>query len=182
MWYNFSSLLFQKENKLTKDPRVSLDENYSLHIKDVQVTDSNEYFCKVYPESVNLTVDFKVHGPFTHVAVIALGNNRDVTRDKLVYDVRHPTSEFSGEVLRLACNATGGNPAGRVTWSHKGEKLEHGMKNHHIHVNNNVLEIKHISRKDAGIYQCLVDNGYGKPIHAHVELVVTRKLNITSLP
>lgn len=174
MWYNYTHLLFQKNSKLSKDPRISLDDNYSIHIKDVQVTDSNMYLCKVFPEKITLTVNLKVHGPLTHASIIA--NQVDVTRQKLTYDVRHPSPEFNGEVLRLECRATGGNPAGRVTWSHKGDKLEQGVRSHHIHVYNNTLEIRHITRKHAGVYQCLADNGFGKPVHAHVELVVTRKL------
>lgn len=174
MWYNYSRLLFQKQARLTKDPRVTLDDNYSLHIKDVQVTDSNEYFCKVFPERITLSVNLKVHGPLTHVTIFA-NNKIDVTSQKLTYDVRHPSAEFSGEVLLLECRATGGNPAGRVAWSHKGVKLEQGTRSHNIHVYNNTLEIRHITRKHAGDYQCLADNGFGKPVHAHVELVVTRK-------
>lgn len=172
MWYNYTNLLFQKETKLSKDPRISLDDNYSLHIKNVQVYDTHTYLCRVFPEKITHTIDLRVYGPLTHTAIVA--NERDVSGQKLMYDVRHPSQEFNGEVLRLECRASGGNPAGRVTWSHKGEKLAQG-KTHHIHVYNTTLEIRHITRKHAGMYQCLADNGFGKPVHAHVELIVTRK-------
>uniref|UniRef100_A0A336MF68 CSON015086 protein n=1 Tax=Culicoides sonorensis TaxID=179676 RepID=A0A336MF68_CULSO len=173
MWYNYTSMLYQKKVKHSKDPRISLDENFSLHIKNVQVTDTNEYFCKIYPENINHTISLKVFGPLTHVSILANKNN--VTSQKLTFDVRQPSYEFNGANLVLECKATGGNPAGRVTWSKKGENLEHGTRSHHIHVYNNTLEIRHITRKQAGVYQCLAGNGFGKPVHAHVELVVTHK-------
>ncbi|XP_063709527.1 neurotrimin-like isoform X2 [Culicoides brevitarsis] len=173
MWYNYTSLLFQKLAKISTDSRLTLDDNFSLHIKDVQVTDSNMYLCKVFPEKITYTVNLKVHGPLTRASIFA--NNVDVTSKKLTYDVRHPSPEFNGEVLRLECRASGGNPAGRVTWSHKGKKFEQGTASHHIHVYNNTLEVRHITRKHAGDYQCLADNGFGKPVHASAELVVAHK-------
>lgn len=150
-----------------------MDKNNALHIKNLQISDSGSYRCRVLPEDLNLNISLKVSGPVTHAKITA--NGFDISGKKLTYDIRKVASEFVGDNLRIKCETSGGYPPARITWSHNNKALAHGAKLHHYHVYNDTLEIRHITRKQGGIYKCEANNGYKKNVHASTDLIVTRK-------
>lgn len=114
--------------------------------------------CKVLPEQIKQFVDVKVSGP--HSAVKIYANGRLVESEQFIFN---PKSE--GNSLQFLCKGEGGYPTGKVQWTH-GDFTNSSDR----------IIIKDINRKSSGLYQCLVDNGHGKPAHGAVNLIVERKL------
>lgn len=162
LWYNKTQLIAQVNQILVKDDRLAVDDNFSLHIKRAQSTDSNEYLCKLLPEQHILYVDLKVLGPPKAVKITAKG--MDVTNKTIHYNPKRPGHEFNGHSLELTCNQEGGNPQGIVTWSHDSHTTRDSR-----------LVIQEVNKKTSGLYQCLIDNKRGKPVHGSVTVVVERK-------
>lgn len=126
-------------------------------------SDSNEYLCKLLPEQSILKVNLRVNGP--HKSITVTARNLDVTNKTIHFNPKRPGREFGdGNSLELMCHPEGGNPQGTVQWTHNSHTTKDAK-----------LVIKEVTKKNAGLYQCLADNKRGKPIHASVELIVQRK-------
>lgn len=153
--------MFQGKTSFKKSDRVAVDDESSLHIKDVTGYDSGEYLCKVVPEQNKQFVELRVTGPHVSVQITANGH---AVGPELIYNPRSPAPQFRGSSLLLECKGQGGYPKGSVQWTH-GDVTNKSEQ----------FYVKEIHHKSGGLYQCLVDNGHGKPQHAAVHLIVERK-------
>lgn len=162
LWYNNTKMLTQ--GSISHNiARASVDDKDALHLKYVTPFDANKYLCKIIPEQVILTVDLKVYGSNKFAEITA--NGQDVSNKTIYYNPNKSGPEFKGRSLQLECNPHGGYPTGSITWTHESNRITKGA----------LLSIKDVKPENAGLYQCLVDNKIGKPVHVTVTVVVQRK-------
>nr|XP_024214777.1 protein amalgam-like isoform X2 [Halyomorpha halys] len=135
---NLKPLFFDRVSQ-NSDPRVSLDEQFGLHIKDLQKNDADEYYCQLIGNEDTLVYTVEV-----------------LTKPKIlrIYPAGSKTLK-KGSPLTLMCEATG-EPKPKISWTHKKK---------HSHVEESFSEetitIDKVSRKHSGDYTCIVNNGKG---------------------
>jgi len=166
LWYNGTRLISQGTNMFVDKSRISVDNSSALHIKRATTDDTSIYLCKVLPEQLKLHVHLHVTGPHKRAQITA--NEVDITNKSIHFNPRRPGPEFKNQGLELICTPQGGNPPGIVQWTHNSHTIK-----------DQKLVIKEVTRKNAGLYQCLADNKLGKPVHASVTLFVQHKPEFT---
>lgn len=146
MWYNQSTHITQSKYVISVDPRVSLDENYSLKIKSVQESDAGPYLCKVLPDEISMKVNLEVESVPT--AVILDKEGRNISNRQTTYR--------QGDRIEIECRGYG-NPTPQMKWFTEGKRVVSGVDG--VHVNNGFLIIDHADHEHVKLYQCLADNG-----------------------
>ncbi|XP_067827178.1 cell adhesion molecule-related/down-regulated by oncogenes isoform X2 [Heptranchias perlo] len=114
----------------------------NLVVDQARTMDAGSYLCIAEngvgePVSVNYTVT--VHEPAT-----------------IVKGLRELTLSV-GSTARLTCDSRG-NPRPKITWYHNAATVQAGLR--HL-ISGNRLKIVGLSAEDAGMYQCIVENGIG---------------------
>lgn len=145
MWYNNHTLLYQQQNRLTPDQRISLDDQYTLRISDVTASDQGLYRCVVLPTNEEQHARLEVQT--RPVVNIYGGDGRDVTENSVTL--------VQGESFELECRGSG-RPEPQIKWSAEGQRLVSGRG---IHVDGGRLTILAADHDHVRNYQCLADNG-----------------------
>ncbi|XP_021708440.1 protein amalgam isoform X1 [Aedes aegypti] len=167
MWFKTTTLLYVRDNKHSKDPRLSLGSDYSLTIQNVNVEDDSIYKCIVYPVNKSAYITLKVRGPPYNV-MITHGNN-DHTNRNLVIQQRD-------RKFIIHCRASG-FPTPLISWSFRGKHLdENHAKQTGINIRKEFLEIHDVKPHHAGDYECLAQNGIGEPVSAAVNVQIKSRV------
>ncbi|XP_055516059.1 hemicentin-1-like [Leucoraja erinacea] len=131
-------------------------EGQTLHIEDVQVTDSGQYTCKVtnLAGHVKRTFRLNVHAPPTF----------EEPQHEVVVQV-------AGSALVLSCHATGVPPP-TITWQKDGQSIESSNRlDWHILPSGTSLQTDQLQPAQGGNYTCLARNGEGET-RRHYTLIV----------
>lgn len=170
MWYNTTILLYVRDNKHSKDPRLSLGSDNSLTILGVKVEDDSIYKCTVYPVTKSAYITLKVRGSPYNV-MITHGNN-DYTNRNL--EIQQHDRKFI-----IHCRAAG-FPTPLISWSFRGKHLDEShAKQTGITVRKEFLEIHDVKAHHAGDYECLAQNGIGEPVSAVVTVQIKSSPSIS---
>lgn len=163
MWYNMTQMLYMRNNSLVQDPRVSLEPDYSVKIRNVQATDDSIYKCTVLPIRKSVFITLKVKSPPYNVRIT------------------HGNKNYAGEELELQerdrkfvlhCEASG-YPTPSITWSFRGKHLDEAYAKHSdITIRKEFLEIHDVKGHHTGDYECLAQNGIGVPVSAVVAVQI----------
>lgn len=148
MWYNKSDVVTQERVVILPDPRISIDGNYSLKINNVQESDASQYYCKVLPENLKLSMKVNLEIISSPTATILDKDGRNLSGRQVTY--------HQGDRIEVECKGFG-NPTPQIKWFTKGERIASGSDN--VHVNNGYLIIDHADHDHVKLYQCLADNG-----------------------
>lgn len=135
---------------ISNDPRISVDSDFSLTIKDVELKDEDNYECQLS------TTPMLQH--FTNLIVT-------VPPKVKMSMTPGPHSLMLGEYFQLTCEATG-KPDPTLTWKKSGKKFPSDQ------MPGPTLTIQSLSYDDGGQYECIADNGIGAPAAASVNIEV----------
>uniref|UniRef100_A0A182M4Q6 Ig-like domain-containing protein n=1 Tax=Anopheles culicifacies TaxID=139723 RepID=A0A182M4Q6_9DIPT len=162
MWYYNQKIIFQHKNKLTPDPRYSLNPDFSLQIDNVQLADEGVYSCQVLPNKMSVKIELQLLTPPRDVHIM---HGNKIIHDKI--EVHQRDRKFI-----LLCSA-GGHPAPLITWSHKGRHLdEENSRQIGIVLRKEFLDIHEVKLQHAGDYECMAQNGIGDPVSVTVTVSV----------
>lgn len=168
MWYFNKQLIYQAQNKLTTDPRIKRNDDFSLQIENVQVSDEGVYSCQLLPNQVTVKIELEVKTPPRDVKL--MHGNRILNETVEV--------EANERKFILLCSAKG-HPTAQITWYYKGRHLDQEYSRQMgIVPRKEFLEVHTVKAKHAGDYECLAQNGIGEPVSRTVTVVVKGKPNI----
>ncbi|XP_066144247.1 limbic system-associated membrane protein-like isoform X1 [Euwallacea fornicatus] len=159
VWKRGIAVLSAGTTVVSPDPRVTLNPDYSLEIKEVGPQDAGDYVCQIgtlQPKEITHTVEILVP-PRIHY--VTSGGRVEVKK---------------GSTVRLECKSSG-NPVPKVTWSRKNNILPGGEQS----VTTSVLTFDKVDRHQAGIYECLASNGVGEDVIEQILLHVLYPPEIT---
>lgn len=178
VWKKGDEFLYSDENAFTpeKDRIVRTPKN-ELIIYNTTVNDTNDYYtCSILsPKPITIThrllVDPNNGSPMaTTVPPMVVQSSSPSTPTS---DGRGTPMErvdaVQGQDVRLTCQASA-HPLKEMKWFHLSEKLHNNQK---TSMHGNTMTIHKVNRHDAGVYQCLADNGKDKPPHDAIHLVVS---------
>ncbi|XP_059608841.1 opioid-binding protein/cell adhesion molecule homolog [Phlebotomus argentipes] len=151
-WLREEALLADSGNpSFTPPERVTLFANGSLQVASVKLEDTGEYLCQIASDS-------------------GLAMQRHAIEVQYPPSViSHPSGEVTmkvGALFEIVCEARG-VPFPIISWRRPGENASDPD-----HVENRrrlLVEVR--SRHDAGVIECVADNGFGSPAVAGVLLV-----------
>ncbi|XP_029721372.1 protein amalgam isoform X1 [Aedes albopictus] len=167
MWFKTTTLLYVRDNKHSKDPRLSLGSDFSLTIQNVHVEDDSIYKCIVYPVNKSAYITLKVRGPPYNVMITH--GNKDHTNGHL--EIQQHDRKFI-----IHCRASG-FPTPLISWSFRGKHLDEAhAKQTGISVRKEFLEIHDVKSHHAGDYECLAQNGIGEPVSAVVNVEIKSRV------
>ncbi|KFB47578.1 opioid-binding protein/cell adhesion molecule, putative [Anopheles sinensis] len=162
MWYFNKKPIYQAQNKLTTDPRITRNEDFSLQIENVQVSDEGVYSCQLLPNQVTVKIELEVKTPPRDVKL--MHGNRILNETVEV--------EANERKFILLCSAKG-HPTAQITWYYKGRHLDQEYSRQMgIVPRKEFLEVHTVKAKHAGDYECLAQNGIGEPVSRTVTVVV----------
>lgn len=165
LWYHSKNVLYQHNTKLTQDPRIKRNDDFSLEISNVQVSDEGIYSCQVLPNQKTVEIELQVKTPPRDVHIM-LGKR--ILEDTV-------EAEANERKFILLCS-TKGHPAAQITWFYKGRHLtEEYSREIGIVLRKEFLDIHTVKPKHAGDYQCQAQNGVGQPVNRTVTVVVKAK-------
>nr|XP_033771193.1 neuronal growth regulator 1 isoform X2 [Geotrypetes seraphini] len=151
-WLNRSSIIFAGADKWSVDPRVAIAaasrREYSLQIKNVDITDDGPYTCSVQTQ----------HNPRTmqvHLTVQVSPKIYDISSDMVVNE---------GSNISLICLASG-KPEPSISWRHLSPLAK-------PFANEQYLDIYGITRDQAGEYECFAENDVSFPDVKKVKITV----------
>lgn len=164
MWSNGSQFISQSTHALTD--RVVVQSDNAIKLLNVQSYDSNNYTCRVLPQSILHTVNLKIIHPVTPKVQILYGG-KEVTERSITFE--------EGQRVEFECRASGlKNPV--IKWSLRGKRVG----NNETHVENGLIVIKSIEHHHYGVYQCIGDSGESHPPHASVTVNVKYRPKIST--
>ncbi|XP_012989996.1 neurotrimin isoform X3 [Esox lucius] len=150
-WLNRSSILYAGEDKWSVDPRVSLvtfnQEEFTIKIEDVDMTDEGPYICAVQTSSRPRTTSVHI---LVQVPPIIINLSKDIVVNE-------------GSNVTLMCQASG-KPEPSLTWKLLSPSGDLASEDEY-------LDISSISRQRAGTYQCTAVNDIGLDVQT-VEITV----------
>ncbi|KAL1500967.1 hypothetical protein ABEB36_006377 [Hypothenemus hampei] len=152
VWKRGIAVLSAGETLVSPDPRVTLNPDYSLEIKEVLPQDAGDYVCQIGTlEPIEIT----------HTLVILLPPRIDYIKPAEHLDVK------IGSSVRFECKSSG-NPPPKITWSRINNILPSGEQT----VTTQELTLDKVDRRQAGTYQCLASNGVGEDARKNITLKV----------
>ncbi|XP_038832932.1 opioid-binding protein/cell adhesion molecule-like isoform X1 [Salvelinus namaycush] len=150
-WLNRSSILYAGEDKWSVDPRVSLvtlnQEEFTIKIEDVDMTDEGPYICAVQTSSRPRTTS-------VHILVQVPPTIINLSKDIVVNE---------GSNVTLMCQASG-KPEPSLTWKLLSPSVDLVSEDEY-------LDIPSISRQRAGTYECTAINDIATDVQT-VEITV----------
>ncbi|CAH1130026.1 unnamed protein product [Ceutorhynchus assimilis] len=152
VWKRGIAVLSAGKTLVSPDPRVILNTDYSLEIKEVGPQDAGDYVCQIgtlEPKEITHTVEILVP---PRISTVTSNGRVEVKK---------------GASVRLECKASG-NPVPKVTWSRKNNILPGGEQT----VTTPTLVLDKVDRHQAGIYQCVASNGVGEDVKQQIFLHV----------
>ncbi|XP_048521887.1 limbic system-associated membrane protein isoform X2 [Dendroctonus ponderosae] len=159
VWKKGIAVLSAGKTLVSPDPRVTLNPDFSLEIKEVGPEDAGDYVCQIgtlEPKEITHTVEILVPPRIHYVS----SNGRVEVK--------------KGSAVRLECKALG-NPQPKVTWSRKNNILPGGEQT----VTTPVLALDKVDQHQAGVYQCVASNGVGEDDRKQIQLHVLYPPEIT---
>ncbi|KAH8370488.1 hypothetical protein KR093_003652 [Drosophila rubida] len=152
MWYRQSTVL---SNGLTAvSNRVEVLRNNSLRLASVTPEDGDDYYCVILPQNV------RQHTALTVGARLSiLCDDRDVTDRSQTFK--------QGDHHRLVCQ-TFLPTSTAIKWSFNGQRLSTSAED----TANGVVVLDNVDEENAGVYQCLGDDGSADPPHGMVSVDV----------
>ncbi|XP_037072718.1 lachesin-like [Pollicipes pollicipes] len=152
VWKKDRRVISAREAIVARDTRYSLVEGYNLRIAGVRPSDQSSYTCSIDTEPLTeLTHQLVVlYGP-----VVTTGPSSGV----LVLE--------RGKEAHFECSAVG-NPEPSMFWRKQAGLLPSGEAQH----KGSRYTVAEVTRQMAGVYECVAENGLGKPGVGTVSLQV----------
>ncbi|XP_043235751.1 lachesin-like isoform X2 [Amphibalanus amphitrite] len=152
VWKKGRRVISARESIVARDTRYSLVDGYSLRIASVRPSDQSSYTCSLDTEPLTeLTHRLDVlYGP----VVTTAPSNGVLVLER-------------GKEAQFECSATG-NPTPTVFWRKQVGLLPSGEAQHA----GSSYTISEVTRQMAGVYECVAQNGLGKPGVGTVSLQV----------
>ncbi|XP_054709011.1 nephrin-like [Uloborus diversus] len=161
-WSKDGISITKKTDSFRQAPSISADAAV-LYLNHVSRHNSGAYTCVAQnlEGSASATVTLNVLYPAT---VMNITGTTDVTE---------------GESAHLECTADG-NPMGEstISWRRR-DRLDKPFVSLNSEIGHSLLIIGNITRRDAGILECVADNGVGKPSIAATQIVVLYRPTIS---
>ncbi|XP_073987400.1 neurotrimin-like isoform X2 [Rhodnius prolixus] len=142
-WKRGIAILTAGNVKLSPDERLSLVHGYDLEIRHIKPEDEGDYVCQIatlQPQEITHTVEVLV--PPT-IMELSGGGTVEVRK---------------GTPVTLECRAQG-NPTPFYQWTRRTNTTLPGLKP----MNGSTLSMGPVTRHQAGMYQCIANNGVGYP-------------------
>lgn len=158
MWYKNNQIIYQGNTRVTKNERITInEEDHSLIIKNVQPDDEDEYKCEIFPEKLSMIAKLEVlTSPSAHIYSV---DGRELSDRSITYR--------QGELIDVVCKGLG-RPKSSIKWFTGGSRIDSNEK---IQIEDGHLIIKSADRDNVRTYQCLADNGSeGGVPHASVSI------------
>lgn len=146
------ALVDSRHPEIPKLDRIMLWPNGSLQVSNVQSTDTGDYYCEMNSDSGHVV---QQHAIEVQLAPQVLIEPSELTEQRI------------GATLEVVCEARG-VPQPVITWRLNGNDLHPQSSSGNRQ--SLVLEIK--SRNQAGLIECLANNGVGEAAVASVYLHV----------
>ncbi|XP_030387280.1 lachesin [Scaptodrosophila lebanonensis] len=159
MWYKNSNIVANGQNALTN--RVESMKNNSIKIQSVTLEDADDYYCVVLPQNVRQHTKLQVVG--ARLSIFCDG--RDVTDRSQTFK--------QGDNHKLECRTNLPNKTD-IKWSFNGQRLDISSSE----AESGVIVLENIEEDDAGVYQCLGDDGSRDPPHGMVSIEVHYSPNV----
>ncbi|XP_050316135.1 limbic system-associated membrane protein-like isoform X2 [Anthonomus grandis grandis] len=159
VWKRGIAVLSAGKTLVSPDPRVTLNPDFSLEIKEVGPQDAGDYVCQIgtlQPKEITHTVEILVPPRIHYIT----SNGRVEVK--------------KGSSVRMECKASG-NPVPKVTWSRKNNLLPGGEQS----IISPALVLDKVDRHHAGVYQCVANNGVGEEVKEQIYLHVLYPPEIT---
>lgn len=155
---NNNEVLFALPVKVSRDERIQIIDETSLHISGVLPKDSGDYTCQISTSpTTEVTHSLNVLYP------------PDVKPRPLSGEVEAK----EGQKVVLACDATG-NPEPRITWKHAGRNYGPATGKDYV--------LHSVKKSEAGEYECIADNGIGEAASTTITVNVVSAPKITPQP
>ncbi|XP_020798507.1 obscurin [Drosophila serrata] len=152
MWYKNKTIIANGQNAIGH--RVECMANNSILLRDASAEDSDDYYCEILPQMVRQHTTLRVGARLS-----ILCDDRDVTDRSQTFR--------QGDHHKLECRTylPGENT---IKWSFNGLRLESSPED----IKNGVVILDNIDEENAGVYQCLGDDGSRDPPHGMVTVDV----------
>lgn len=162
-WKRGDSFLFLGSSPLTNDERYSVeltDSSSSLTITLVSPQDAGDFKCQVASsQPMEQIFSIEIKAP-PNVKILGKPDSGEYVLQE-------------GTELRVKCEGEG-DPRPTLSWSRLNSQLPPGLAPPH----DASLHFPGISHSDAGIYQCVGNNGFGQPAVDSVQIIVKHKPKI----
>ncbi|XP_022085366.1 hemicentin-1-like isoform X2 [Acanthaster planci] len=148
---------------IDSSPRVTIQSNGNLVIRDINVEDAGTYVCEAINEHGRDEVSAQIR--ITGLVRPDIADSPDV-------------SEKIGTTVTLPCTPILGNPPPTIHWYRDGLPIRHGT--HYRVREDGSLRIHPLRRDDAGMYRCVASNVAGNDtLWTHVTVQVPPTINST---
>jgi hypothetical protein len=108
MWYRGPNLLFQGKNRIGQDQRISVNDQNSLIIKNINVDDDGAYYCNILPKGIRESINLHVKSAPISVDI------KEGTKTIAKTDVEISSGTKGVE---FQCIAVGGRPTPSLNWA-----------------------------------------------------------------
>ncbi|XP_030558138.1 neurofascin [Drosophila novamexicana] len=152
MWYKNRTVLATGQNAINN--RVEVMRNNSLRISSVTAEDADDYYCVVLPQDVRQHTKLNVGARLS-----ILCDDRDVTDRSQTFK--------QGDRHKLVCRTYLPTKTD-IKWSLNGQRLQPAPSD----AANGVIVLDNVDEENAGVYQCLGDDGSADPPHGMVTVDV----------
>ncbi|XP_017867729.1 PREDICTED: uncharacterized protein LOC108616806 isoform X2 [Drosophila arizonae] len=152
LWYKNTTLLATGQSAINN--RVEVMKNNSLRIAGVTREDADDYYCEVLPQGVRQHTALSVGAKLS-----ILCDGRDVTDRSQTFK--------QGDHHRLVCQTFLPTKTD-IKWSFNGQRLHTSEKE----TAEGVVVLDNVDEENAGVYQCLGDDGSADPPHGMVTVDV----------
>ncbi|KAH8269488.1 hypothetical protein KR018_004347, partial [Drosophila ironensis] len=149
MWYKDNRIIVNGHIPIGQ--RLEAMNNNSILLKDVTPEDSGDYYCLILPQNVRQHTTLRVGARLS-----ILCDGRDVTDRSQTFK--------QGDHHKLECRTYLPGES-TIKWSFNGLRMESGDEE-------GVLDLDNVDEKNAGVYQCLGDDGSHDPPHGMVTIDV----------
>nr|XP_054769474.1 hemicentin-1-like [Lytechinus pictus] len=135
------------QSHLAANPRITMNEEGNLFIRDMQVEDSGTYVCVAHNE----------HGSTESSAQLRITN---LIQPQISATSQEEVVLVEADVV-VRCNVIAGNPPPTVTWYHSKERLYPEYSPRLDIFPDGSLGIRGVVMSDAGNYTCVAENAIG---------------------
>ncbi|XP_017090771.2 protein amalgam [Drosophila bipectinata] len=152
MWYKNTTMIVNGNTAVV--PRFEAMKNNSIFLQNVTPADSDNYYCVILPQNVRQHTTLRVGARLS-----ILCDDRDITDRSQTFR--------QGDHHKLECRTyLPGEPT--IKWSFNGLRMESSPSDEE----KGVIVLDNIDDVNAGVYQCLADDGSHDPPHGMVTIDV----------
>ncbi|XP_017149410.1 protein amalgam [Drosophila miranda] len=152
MWYKGTTIIANGQNSVSN--RVEGMKNNSILLRGVTSDDSGEYNCAILPQNVRQITTLRVGARLS-----ILCDDRDVTDRSQTFR--------QGDHHKLECR-TYLSAETSIKWSFNGQRVESSPED----TADGIIVLDNVDEMNAGVYQCLGDDGSRDPPHGMVTIDV----------